>query len=85
MSENPKHSTGFHVPLEVVSQTLYGLYVDNVTGNLMLEISDHTDDDVLIQTESGQATKENYEEWTWASAALEFSLSVRGNLQVKVL
>ena len=85
MSENPKHSTGFHIPQEVVSQTLYGLYVDNVTGNLMLEISDHTDDEVLIQTESGQLTKENYEEWTWSSAALEFSLSGLGNLQVKVL
>lgn len=75
---------GFSVPDEVATDAFYGFRLDPITGHLNVEVI-AAGTDVIQLPQEGVIDPNDYVNWMWSPATLQFDFAPNGHLKMTVL
>ena len=79
---------GIYEGTQYGDKTFYGFKLNNLTGDLTVEVIDANDTDPIVLPDtiySEIVGPSDYKQWFWSIDAIEFDIDNKGHLRMKLL
>ena len=79
---------GIYTGTQYGDKTFYGFKLNNLTGDLTVEVIDANDTDPIVLPDtiySEIVGPSDYKQWFWSIDAIEFDIDNKGHLRMKFL